>query len=157
MANSGFTLLWSSMLDSSIWMEDAATRIVWFTLLMMKDDDGMVKTSSAKVIAHKARVTEEEARKALEKFLGPDPDSHLKNDEGKRVREVNGCLQIINHEQYRFSTDAKRLFWRHQKEEKKKREARKIELAKQGRLREPPKPKPARNAPSMAERLEEGQ
>jgi len=127
------------MLDSSIWMEDAPTRIVWFTLLMMKDDDGMVKTSSPKVISHKARVSEEEARKALEKFLAPDDDSHLKNDAGRRVRQVDGGLQIINHEAYRFSTEAKRLFWRQQKEEKKAKQARQIELAKQGRLREPRK------------------
>ena len=128
-------------------MEDAPTRIVWLTLLMMKDDEGLVKTSSAKVISHKARVSEEEARKALDKFLGPDDDSHLKNDEGRRIKEVGGCLQIINHEQYRFSTEAKRMFWRQQKEEKKAKQARQIELAKQGRLREPRKGKAVRRGP----------
>ncbi len=134
----GFTLLWSGMLKSSLWVRyDSPTRIVWFTLLLMKDADGLVHTSDPAVIAHEANVGIEETEKALALFLSPDSRSHLKNDEGRRLREVEGGLQIINHEHYRYSSEATRLYWSTKKAEQRKKDARKEELAKQGRKREP--------------------
>lgn len=132
---SGFTLLWSKMLKSTLWMEDNPTRIVWVTLLLLKDEEGMIGTQSARVIAHEARVTEEEAAKALAIFLGPDPESHLENDEGRRLRKVPGGFQIINHEQYRYSSEVSREYWRVKKAEQRQRDAERMALAKQGRRR----------------------
>lgn len=131
----GFTLLWSSMLDSTLWMESTPTRIVWLTLLLMKDRDGFIRQSSVAVIAHRARVTVEEAGAALEKFLGPDADSHMRNDEGRRLRRVDGGFQVINHEQYRYSSEASREYWRVKKAEQREREAARLALARQGKRR----------------------
>ena len=116
-------------------MEDNATRIVWFALLMMKDEDGVIGTQSAKVIAHEARVSDEEAEKALAIFLGPDKDSHLQNDEGRRLRKIEGGFQIINHDQYRYSSEASREYWRVKKAEQRARDEERLALARQGRRR----------------------
>lgn len=122
--NSGFALLWSQILDSSIWMESKETRLVWITMLAMRDSEGKV-ICSIKALAHRARVEPEHAEEAIRCFLSPDPDSRTKIEGGRRVREIDGGWQLINHEQYRFSTEAKRAFWREQKQ--RQRELEKIE------------------------------
>jgi hypothetical protein len=110
----GFALLWSKILDSSIWMEDMHIRIVWITMLAMKDSEGRV-IAAPKALAHRARVSIKQCEEALEVFKSPDPESTTKTDEGRRVRDIEGGWQIINHEIYRFSTEAKREFWKDQK------------------------------------------
>lgn len=130
------------MLDSSIWLEDPDTRIVWVTLLLMKDEDGLVNTKSAAVIAHKANIQDvDKVKAALDKFKLPDKESHRhsEKDEGRRITEVAEGYLVLNHDQYRYSSEAKREFWRVMKAEQRKRDLRKLELAKQGRLREPRK------------------
>ena len=123
------------MLKSTLWMEDSPTRIVWFALLMMKDEEGVIPTQSPRVIAHEARVSDEEAEKALAIFLGPDPESHLGNNEGRRLRKIEGGFQIVNHDQYRYSSEASREYWRVKKAEQRERDAERLELARQGRRR----------------------
>lgn len=110
----GFTLLWSKILDSSIWMESKETRIVWITMLAMKDKDGHVKAAKA-ALAHRARVTLEECETALKTLMEPDPQSMTPDNEGRRIQEEPGGWLILNHDLYRFSTEAKREFWRDQK------------------------------------------
>lgn len=122
MSNKGFVLLWSSILDSSVWMQDAPTRLVWITLLAMKDSDGIVKTS-VPGLAHRARVTLEECMSALQIFIAPDPMSTSKVEEGRRVREVPGGFFIINHEMYRYSTEERRSYWREQKAREREKKA----------------------------------
>lgn len=118
----GFTLLWSKILDSSIWMESKETRIVWITMLAMKDKDGRVKAAKA-ALAHRARVTIQECEQALAILMAPDPQSMTPDHDGRRIQEESGGWLILNHDLYRFSTEAKREFWRDQKakqREKKK-------------------------------------
>lgn len=123
--SSGFTLLWSKILDSSVWMESAGTRLVWITLLAMKNVEGNV-LCSPKALAHRARVSQEEAAEALRVLSSPDPESGKKNDEGRRIREIPGGWFIINHDDYRFSTEAKREFWRSQKQEQREAAPKKL-------------------------------
>lgn len=116
---SAFTLLWHSILRSSLWIKGSKeTRLVWITLLAMKDADGVV-TSSMIGLADIAKLTVEECREAVKELSSPDPDDTSKVDEGRRIREVRGGWQIINHEYYRFTTEAKREFWRQQKAEQR--------------------------------------
>lgn len=115
----GFTLLWSKILDSSIWIKGSKeTRLVWITLLAMKDYQGRI-SSSVVGLADRAKVSEDECRKALRVLLAPDPDDTSKVEAGRRIREVQGGWEIINHDFYRFSTEAKREFWRQQKAEQR--------------------------------------
>ena len=95
-----YTKLASSILTSTIWMEDDHTRIVWMALMAMADRNGEVQ-ASIPGLANVARVPLESCRIAIEKFLSPDPYSRTKCDEGRRIEEIQGGWMLINHEQYR--------------------------------------------------------
>jgi len=112
---SGFTLLWGKILLSSIWIKESKeTRIVWITLLALRDQNGIIQ-SSLIGLADAAKVSKEECQQALDIFLAPDPDDTSGVEEGRRIRVVPGGWQIVNHDLYRFSTEAKREFWKQQK------------------------------------------
>lgn len=118
----GFALLWSKILDSSIWITGSKeTRLVWIAILAMKDKDGKIQ-SSVVGLADRAKVRPEECRAALKVLLSPDPDDTSKVDDGRRIREIPGGWVVVNHDLYRFSTEAKREFWRQQKEDQRKRD-----------------------------------
>lgn len=117
----GFALLWGKILESSIWIKESKeTRLVWITMLAMKNSNGEV-FASVVGLADRAKVSPDECRTALRVFLSPDPDDTSRVDEGRRIREIPGGWQIVNHDLYRFSTEAKREFWRIQKEEQRHR------------------------------------
>lgn len=97
---SGFTKLFGSIVNSTIWREDKETKIVWITMLAMADKDGVVETSFPG-LADAARVSLEECRAALDKLASPDEYSRTKDHEGRRVREVDGGWLILNHAKYR--------------------------------------------------------
>lgn len=143
---SGFTLLWSKMLYSSIWVKGTKEdKLVWVTILMMKDKDGLVY-SSVPGLARMAGVTDLECKECLDKFLNPDPDDSSKVEEGRKLREVPGGWQVVNHDLYRFSTEEKREFWRKQKAEQR-------EAAAAGKRKK--KTKVPRNVPTYGEKMED--
>jgi hypothetical protein len=120
---SGFTLLWSKMLYSSIWVKGSKEdRLLWVTILMMKDKDGVI-LSSVPGLARMAVITEKECQTSLQKFLDPDLDDSSKVEEGRKLRVVPGGWQVVNHDLYRFSTEEKREFWRKQKAEQREAKA----------------------------------
>jgi hypothetical protein len=98
MAN--YTKLFNSIVTSTIWMEDDQTRIVWLTMLAMADKNGEVQ-ASIPGLANIARVPIESCRIAIGKFLSSDPDSRTKDDEGRRIEEIDGGWLLINHQKYR--------------------------------------------------------
>lgn len=91
---------------------------------MMKDSEGVV-SSSLVGLADRARVSETECAACLEKFLNRDADDTSGVEEGRKIRRVQGGWQVVNHEHYRFSTEAKREFWRQAKAEQRRKESRK--------------------------------
>lgn len=95
-----YTKLANSILTSTIWMEPDHTRLVWLTLLAMADRNGEVQ-ASIPGLANVARVPVESCRAAIQCFLSPDPDSRTKDDEGRRVEEIQGGWLILNHAEYR--------------------------------------------------------
>lgn len=100
-----YVKLFSKILDSSIWMEPAATKIVWITLLAAKDQDGFAQFASIRNLAQRAVVTVEEAKTAVECLSGPDIDSTNPKNEGRRIERVPGGYIILNSEQYRNLKD----------------------------------------------------
>jgi hypothetical protein len=103
---SGYTKLFSDILTSSIWLTDTSTRIVWIAMLAMKDKDGFVKGSIGN-LAHMARVTMDEAEKAVAVLESPDSDTTTPDHEGRRIERVQGGWIVLNHEIYKakLSTD----------------------------------------------------
>jgi len=99
-----FTKLFSSITSSTVWMEPAGTRLTWIAMLANCDRNGRV-FASVPGLAHLSRVTLEEAQIAIETFLAPDPHSRTKDDEGRRITEIDGGWQLINHQKYREIRD----------------------------------------------------
>jgi len=96
----GFTKLVPEIVQSSIWNEPSDIRIVWITLLAIKDADGYVRGDS-QVISRMANVPVESAVQALEKFQQPDPNSHTPDNEGRRIEQAPGGWIVLNHYLYR--------------------------------------------------------
>ena len=91
-----YTVLKSSIVNSSIWNEDSDTRVVWITMLALRNKDGEV-FASVGGLAHQARVAREKCAEALAKFLAPEDDSSSRDD-GRRIVEIPGGWRLLNHE-----------------------------------------------------------
>jgi hypothetical protein len=96
-----YNKLFTKILDSSIWLEPSPTRIVWLTLIAVMDDQGFAQFASVANVAHRARVTLEEAQVAMACLEGPDPDSSDPDNEGRRVERVPGGWLILNAEKHK--------------------------------------------------------
>lgn len=95
-----WTPLFSTLIDSSVWRESKETRLVWITLLAKKNRDGFVR-SALWALARDAGVTEDECREAIRVLESPDPESHCRDNEGRRIRPVGGGWVVLNHTMYR--------------------------------------------------------
>ena len=99
-----FTKLFSSIMESTIWIEPYPTRIVWVAMLAMADRKGRV-CASVPGLAKRAGVTRDECEAALVTFLSPDPDSRTKALEGRRIEPIDGGWCLVNYVKYREMRD----------------------------------------------------
>lgn len=95
-----FTKLFNSILDSTIWQEPLETKVVWITMLAMVDRNGEVH-ASIPGLAKRAGVTMEQCKDALACLQAPDEFSRTKDHEGRRIKEVDGGWELLNHGKYR--------------------------------------------------------
>lgn len=95
-------------------------KVVWITMLALKDNDGRV-ICSLPGLAHQAGVGIDSALEAIEKFKKPDPYSTTKENEGRRIEDIDGGWFILNQFKYleMLSIEDRRAYWA-----MKKREAR---------------------------------
>jgi hypothetical protein len=96
----GFVKLYQSITRSSVWGESHETRLVWITMLVEANADGIVEASVGG-LAHLARVTKAECEAALAVLSAPDEDSRSPEHEGRRIRKVDGGWLVLNHAKYR--------------------------------------------------------
>jgi hypothetical protein len=96
-----YNKLFTKILDSSIWLESTPTRIVWLTFIAVMDEDGFAAFASVGNVAHRARVTLEEAAAAIALLEGPDPDSGDPDNQGKRLERVPGGWMVLNAKKHR--------------------------------------------------------
>ena len=96
----GYTKLFSDIVRSSVWDEDDVTRVVWITLLALKDRNHFVRGSDEFLLKHMARVDLERGKSALEKLSSPDPLTHTQAFEGRRIERAPGGWFILNGEKY---------------------------------------------------------
>lgn len=96
-----YNKLFTKILDSSIWLESTPTRIVWLTFIAVMDESGFAQFASVANVAHRARVTLEEAQAAIVAFEGPDPDSSDPENAGQRLERVPGGWIVLNAEKHR--------------------------------------------------------
>ena len=110
-----YTKLYQRILQSSVWKCSSDVRIVWITLLALKDGDGMVK-GTAGWLADQARVSDEVCEEALRIFSSPDARSRTGDNEGRKIKAVEGGWVILNHLLYRDGMEETREKWRRQKQ-----------------------------------------
>ena len=97
-----YTKLFEDIIASSIWDEDDKTRLVWVTLLALKNRDHFVR-GTPRFLALAARVSQEDCDRALAKLCGPDPGSRTPDNEGRRIRQEPGGWTVLNGEKYQHA------------------------------------------------------
>ena len=95
-----YTKLFSSIVTSTIWTEDANTCKIWVTMLAIADKHGEVH-ASIPGLAQIAGMGIADAESAIHKFLSPDKYSRTSDDEGRRIEPINGGWLLLNHAKYR--------------------------------------------------------
>lgn len=100
MASEHFVKIYGTILDSSIWSEDLATRILWFAMLVMADSTGFVEASRPG-LARRANLSAPQCKAALKILEGPDIESKSQEYAGRRIEKVDRGWQILNYMQYR--------------------------------------------------------
>lgn len=95
-----YTKLFSSIVASTIWQESKETKILWITMLAVKNQWGIVE-ASVPGLAKFAGLTLQETEKALAELQSPDPYSRTKDNDGRRIYECDGGWRVLNHEKYR--------------------------------------------------------
>jgi hypothetical protein len=96
----GFTKLFSSIVTSSIWVEDHPTVRVWIGMLALANANGVVE-GSIPGLANVCRVTPSECQKALQILSQPDSFSRNPENEGRRIEPHPGGWRILNYLNYR--------------------------------------------------------
>lgn len=107
-----FVKLFQDILQSTIWQEDAETRLIWLTILLLADREGLVR-ATAPGIAHEARVPLPRVIETLARLEGPDEYSRTPDNEGRRLQRVPGGYLVLNYPKYRErrDSDERRAQW----------------------------------------------
>ena len=92
--------LFGSILNSSIWCEAGDTRLVWITLLLLADGDGVV-WGAVPGVARQAAVSVEACQAALDLLSRPDPYSRSREEDGRRIVPIEGGWRVVNARKYR--------------------------------------------------------
>lgn len=96
-----WTPLWSKVVDSSIWLEDKNTRILFITMLALKDRDHIVRRGAFE-LSRKANLTEAEVLESLKILQSPDTKRlEAQEFDGRRIEKVDDGWFMLNGEKYR--------------------------------------------------------
>lgn len=96
-----YNKLFTKILDSTIWLESDATRLVWITFIAAMDEDGFVALASVGNVAARARVTVKAAEAAVRALEGPDGVDPNQEHEGRRIERVPSGWMVLNATKYR--------------------------------------------------------
>ena len=96
-----YNKIFTKILDSSIWLEPDATRIVWLTCIAAMDEDGFAAFAGIPNLARRANVSLRAAEVAVARLEGPDPDSSDPDHEGRRIERIPGGWLVLNAAKYR--------------------------------------------------------
>lgn len=105
----GYTKLFYDLILSTVWREKDTTRIVWITMLAMRDRDHTVQ-ASLPGLADAAKVSFPDCQEAIRVLSSPDEWSRTKEFDGRRIQETDGGWLILNGEKFRrrLSADERR-------------------------------------------------
>ena len=128
--------IWTSTVDSTLWEEPLHVRVMFFTLMMIRDPDHVVRDPFRRIVkyAHLSDKLEESvelARDALRILSEPDSKSIDSQEyEGRRIKAVEGGWLMLNGEKYE---ERRRLLSARIRKTQKQREYRAAKAA--GKLR----------------------
>lgn len=149
--SAGWGKLHEEIVRSSIWSEDYATRLVWVTMIAIKDATGYVG-ASVTGLARTANVTVPECQAALEKLLAPDPDSRSKEFDGRRIEVADRGWRVLNSDRFRngHSDDPQAADARERKRRSRERQAARAPLSALSPQRSDPDPKSDADADTVS-------
>lgn len=78
-------VFYTSVFDGSV-----SLRLLWMSLLMLRDEDGLVEVATVKGLANIVELSEEDTRAGLAILEAPDPTSSDIANEGCRLTRVPG-------------------------------------------------------------------
>lgn len=96
----GFTKLDERILQSSIMAESSITFKVFITLLAACKPNGIAYVSAV-YLSSICHLPLSRVQASLDRLEGPDPHSRSLEEEGRRIRRVDGGYEIINYATYR--------------------------------------------------------
>ena len=96
----GYTKLFSELVTSTIWQEKSHVKIVWITMLALKDRYHVVG-ASIPGLANVAGVSIPECQEAIDILSSPDEHSRTPDFEGRRIEKTDGGWFLLNGEKYR--------------------------------------------------------
>jgi hypothetical protein len=94
-----WTPLFSGIVMSSLWEEPLGVRVLFTTMLAIRDRDGFVRGSVGS-LRRVANLTEGQVEEALKVLEAPDGKSANGEHEGRRVLRVEGGWQLTGHGKY---------------------------------------------------------
>jgi hypothetical protein len=98
--------LWSMLVESSLWEEPYHVRILFVTMLCLKDRDNIVRWDGYK-LSKKAHITPVECIEALQILMNPDKRRQAfdgieaQQYEGRRIEKTGEGWLVLNGEKYR--------------------------------------------------------
>lgn len=119
----GYTKLFSEIVMSTVWREPDHVRILWITMLALKDRWHVVN-ASIPGLADAAKLSIKDCENALKVLSSPDKYSRNTDHEGRRIEPCEGGWIILNGEKYRnkMSLDERREYQRIKQREYRERE-----------------------------------
>lgn len=96
----GYTKLFSSILDSTVWGLSKEARLLWITILCKQNRDHVVDIPIPG-LARCAQLTLDETEKGLAELMRPDSYSKTPDHEGRRILKVPEGWFVVNGKKYR--------------------------------------------------------
>jgi hypothetical protein len=128
-----FTPIFSKIVDSSIWEETYQVRVLWTTILALKDSDHIVRYNAYR-LSRRANMTEQEVLDALEVLLKPDTRRlEEQPHDGRRLEKVeDGYLVLNGHVYEQMMRDVSRKVYKARKEREYRERRKSAALLKNG-------------------------
>lgn len=101
----GYTKLFSEIVTSTIWQEPNDCRVLWITMLALKDRDHLCR-ATVPALAKLAAISLEDCEAYLDKFQQPDKYSRSQEFDGRRIERKDEGWLILNGEKYRHKMSA---------------------------------------------------
>lgn len=96
-----FVKLDCGIVDSSMWTQPLAVRVLWITILTLTDPVDGICRMRAPGLARRAAIPLAQCRKALKVLESPDADDRSGQEQGRRIVPVDGGYRVVNFRRYR--------------------------------------------------------